>query len=79
MSVDMYMWVIEFRHISPQDYHTPMMYLPIQSTLIAAINKKEAQFKFYESLSLFPSSELVIKEIYKHPWMKPLTGKEEKK
>ena len=29
-------WEVRFRVISPDDYHTPMMYLPIESIIVEA-------------------------------------------
>ena len=35
-------WVIRFRVISQNDYHTPMMYIPIQETRVKAETEDEA-------------------------------------
>jgi len=35
-------WHIRFRHIGPEDYATPYMYLPIQETIREAENEEAA-------------------------------------
>ncbi len=39
-------WLIRFRYIAPYDYHTPMMYLPIEETRIEAETVDEAWEKW---------------------------------
>jgi len=39
-------WVIRFRVISPTDYFTPLMYLPIEETCVQAESADEAWKKW---------------------------------
>jgi len=39
-------WRIRFRVISPDDYHTPMMYLPVECTIEEAETPEDAWEKF---------------------------------
>jgi len=39
-------WTIRFRVISPSDYHTPLIYLPVESTVIEAETEDAAWEKW---------------------------------
>ena len=39
-------WRIEFRYIPPSDYNTPMLYIPLEGTIVEAESSKEAWSKF---------------------------------
>jgi len=39
-------WELRFRYISPDDYMTPLMYIPIESTLVEAGTEEKAWEQF---------------------------------
>lgn len=39
-------WVVRFRVIAPTDYHTPLMYIPTEQTIVDADTADEAWEKW---------------------------------
>jgi len=39
-------WELRFRYIPPDDYMTPLMYIPIESTLVKAETEEKAWEQF---------------------------------
>lgn len=37
------LWELEFRHFSSWDYGTPLMYLPVQRTMLRAATEEDAK------------------------------------
>ena len=52
--VKMKKWVIRFRVVSPTDYHTPLMYLPIETTYVEAETAEKAWEKWVTAPSAAP-------------------------
>ena len=57
-------WIIRFRVISPSDYHTPFMHIPIESTLIEAESAEEAWEKWITAPYAFPRDWYRKEEIF---------------
>ena len=57
-------WIVRFRVISPSDYHTPMCYLPIESTQIKAETPDEAWEKWVTDPWAGPRDWYKKEEIY---------------
>ncbi len=47
-------WRISFRYIPPYDYMTPLMYIPIEETIIEAESADEAWRMFLDKSLRFP-------------------------
>ena len=58
------LWVIRYRYISPVDYMTPYMYLPIQQTGIEAETADEAWEKLVTNKYAGPRDNYNKIEIY---------------
>ena len=57
-------FVIRFRLISPNDYHTPMMYLPVESTIVEAETEEAAWEKWVIDPYAAPRDWYKKEEIY---------------
>ena len=57
-------WVIRFRVIAPNDYHTPLMYLPIEETLVEADTADAAWDKWVTAPGAAPRDWYKKEEIY---------------
>ena len=59
-------WVIRFRVISPNDYNTPMCYLPMEETRIEAQTEDEAWEKWVTDPYAAPRDWYRKEEIYEY-------------
>ena len=71
MSANQCLWVVRYRYIAPDDYMTPMMYLPIQETHIEAETAQAAWESLVTGQYAGNRENYRKEEIYEHPWMKP--------
>ena len=62
---EMEKWVIRFRVIAPYDYHTPMMHLPIEETIVEAETADEAWEKWVTDPYAAPRDHYRKIEVYK--------------
>ena len=58
-------WAVRFRVISPSDYHTPLGYIPIESTQVEAQTADEAWEKWITDPYASPRDWYKKEEIYK--------------
>lgn len=72
------MWVIRFKYITPNDYHTPSFYLPEEETHIEAKTADEAWEKFVGNEFAGNRSYYTKLEIYEHPWKKAMNAVDER-
>jgi len=57
-------WVVRFRVISPNDYQTPLMYIPIQQTAVEAETADEAWEAWVTGPGAAPREWYKKEEIY---------------
>ena len=61
-------WVIRFRYISPDDYGTPIIHLPIEETCIEAETAEEAWENMVTDTYAGPRENYKKEEIYERKW-----------
>lgn len=59
-------YVIRFRHVSPSDYMTPLMYIPIEETIVGAETPDLAWASFVGRLPINQQDRLKREEIFQY-------------